>query len=55
MSSIIGIALKNICISGDNVEVEISKGKMGDISFDFNALKAYDKHRFVLIKEAVSL
>jgi hypothetical protein len=30
-------------------------GKRGDISFDFNGLKAYDKYRIALIKAAVSL
>jgi len=50
-----GIALKNFCISGANVEVPVHKGKTGDISFDFNALKAYDEHRFALIKASVSL
>ena len=50
-----GIALKNICISAGNVEFPVHKGKMGDISFDFNAPKAYDNYMFALIKAGVLL
>jgi hypothetical protein len=50
-----GIAWKNICISVGNVEVPVHKGKTGDISFDFNAPKAYDNDRFALVEAAVLL
>ena len=49
------IALKNFHIFDGDVEDSIRTGKMGDIYFDFNALDAYDKYRFALIKAAVSL
>jgi hypothetical protein len=39
----------------DDIEVSVRKGKTGDISFDFNDLKAYDNNRLALIKEAVFL
>jgi hypothetical protein len=41
-------------LDGD-VEVSVHTGKVGGISFAFNALKVYDKHKFALIKAAVSL
>ncbi len=47
------LLLNHFHISGGDIEDSINKGKRGDISFDFNALKGYDKHRFAFIKAAV--